>query len=253
MGNLVNFRDLGGIPTTDDRIVQEKRILRAGQLVNLSDEEKEKLISEYDLVSIVDFRGAKEVASAPDDELDSVSYTHLDVLAGTEKNSANFDDMQNILTVERVDELMMQLYTQLLEDSVAQKGYQEFLELLVAQKEGATLFHCFAGKDRTGIGAMLFLKLLGVSDELVIADYLKTNESRREANKALIVRAREEEISEEHAQALLRALSVDESYLKHVMTLIIDQYESFENYAAQKLNFGQRQVDLLKELYLKKQ
>lgn len=67
----------------------------------------------------------------------------------------------------------------------AQKVIKHFWKLLSYPQE-AILFHCFAGKDRTGIGAALILSALGVEHSYILEDYLKTNEQRKTANEQII-------------------------------------------------------------------
>lgn len=80
---------------------------------------------------------------------------------------------------------MLNLYENLALDSVACQGYNQFIKLLLVPNQ-PLIFHCFAGKDRTGVGAALFLKLLSVSDDQIMMNYLQTNQMRTVENKQIL-------------------------------------------------------------------
>ena len=76
---------------------------------------------------------------------------------------------------ERGKEWLAGLYIPLVSDEFCLIGYRRFLEILKDNKNGAVLYHCSAGKDRVGVGTMLFLSILGVSKEDLFRDYLFSN------------------------------------------------------------------------------
>jgi protein-tyrosine phosphatase len=72
-----------------------------------------------------------------------------DIQSGT----SGLADLSKSASVSEVDKAMQTIYGELVLDKTSQKGYANFLEQIIMQEEGAILFHCFAGKDRTGVGA----------------------------------------------------------------------------------------------------
>ncbi len=110
--------------------------------------------------------------------------------------------------------------------------------------------HCFAGKDRTGIAAMLLLKLLGVDDEAVMEDYIITNERRKAANDELLDKVRESGVPEEKVAALRTFIMVREEYLVAAREVMDEEYGSFEGYVEKGLRLDAKCLEQFKENYL---
>jgi len=155
-----NVRELGGYPakggTTAKRVY-----LRADGLQNLSDHDLKKL-ADYGVCQVIDLRSDREKEYMPDRVGTNMAYFHVGML--DQMNSKSFKGQG--------PESMYALYQSLLDDSAEQIG--TVMHLLAEVKEGAALFHCTAGKDRTGIIAMILLELAGVPKEYIIADYSVT-------------------------------------------------------------------------------
>lgn len=77
---LVNFRDLGGYSTGDGRVLQPKRLLRSGEVVGLSNQDANILTTNFKLEHIIDLRSAEEISEKPDDSLENVAYTNIDIM-----------------------------------------------------------------------------------------------------------------------------------------------------------------------------
>ncbi|WP_440896359.1 tyrosine-protein phosphatase [Amphibacillus sp. Q70] len=246
MHTVVNFRDLGGIANKAGKKVKSKRILRSGELVSIAKQDREQLISQYQLKKIIDLRGKEEVRKNPDDLFTGVEYLHIDVMEDIDKNTTSLYDLLKHANVLQVDKAMINVYEQLILDPIAQKGYQAFLQEMIKQEEGAVLFHCFAGKDRTGVGAALLLSLLEVDQELIFEDYLQTNRQRQQANQQILANFSTTIVDPEHKRALERALLVDRMYLESTFATIRKHYNSVPNYVKEALN-----IDLTEQAYLR--
>lgn len=246
----VNFRDLGGLKTEDERCVQRCRLLRSGEVTGLSSSDRHILYHDYDLRQIVDFRSAFEVENAPDDVLEGVAYINIDVL----KNDVNLGPgkkrFEALTSKGELIKLMQQFYAIAILDRDAQRGYRQFLDLLLRAKEGATLFHCFAGKDRTGIAAAIILTILNVPEETIFEDYLLTNAMRAEHNEQLAAEARANGKDEREIFIYQQALLVRGEYLAHVMEVATEQYGSFDRYITEALQVNAAERALLQALYL---
>lgn len=112
------------------------------------------------------------------------------------------------------------------------------------------MFHCFAGKDRTGIAAAIVLHILGVSKEDIIKDYLQTNQQRQEANQAIIAGLVKKGLSAEGEKAILIALSVSEDYLLNAFSVAKDSYGSFDNYIKEAIKINYDEQEQLRQIYL---
>ena len=244
--NITNFRDLGGIGTIHGRLVRPHKFIRSGQLVGLDEETKRELVDRYRVTQVVDFRRPFEIQESPDDRLEGVTFTNIDLLEQSGTNSASLDDFASLGLANQVNGHMLNVYHDLVMSPAAQQGYGRFLRIVVDNTQGATLFHCFAGKDRTGFAAALVLWLLEVDDDQIFADYLKTNQERVAANNQLLDQFRAKGFDQDSLDALAVALYVKKEYLIYARQLMIDAYGDVFAYAQQALGFGPDQVEALR-------
>lgn len=273
---IVNFRDLGGILTADGRKVAPKRLIRCGELANISDTAAECLKKEYHLKYIADFRTLAERESSPDVIPDGVSYRVLDFFpgevlpgrggqipaeekasemgekspGGAEQVSGSGRQLMNLKSAEQVHGYMKTLYASFITSESARKALEAFVRILLEEKEGSTAFHCFAGKDRTGIAAAVILTILGVPRDPIMEDYLATNEMRKEENKKILAGLREKVPSESVLQAVEAALNVEAEYLEASFKTAEKEYGSFEAYIKEGLHIGKEEWKMLRESYL---
>ncbi len=174
------MRDLGGLPTEDGRNTVGARLLRADNLQELSASDIERLVSDFGVTTVVDLRSSTELESegpAPLDAVAGVRHAHHPVLP--ELGSATDVVAEALLTRSDQDQSRYPKdptcghYLGYLED----RPDQVVAALRsIARSEGATLVHCAAGKDRTGVVIALALSAAGVRPEAVVADYAATGE-----------------------------------------------------------------------------
>ncbi|MBP3039020.1 tyrosine-protein phosphatase [Bacillaceae bacterium Marseille-Q3522] len=252
MISIVNFRDMGGVKGKNGFTVRKKRLLRSGEVVELTPEDQSALKEIFQLKKIVDFRQYAEVSERPDIKLAEVDYYHIDVMKDAEEFAASLESFIAHLNEKDVDAMMQRMYQDLIVNPVPQAGFKQFIELLLDQTSGATLFHCFAGKDRTGLAAAIVYKLLGVSEKDILKDYMQTNEDRFEANERIVFEAAKKGMPQLQQNALRRMMCVDESYLQAAFAAVDSQYATFENYAEKALQITKPEIDTLQDLYLEK-
>lgn len=175
MAGGYNFRDLGGYKTQDGRRVKWGKIFRSDDLHNLNDVDLAYLAS-IPLVSIVDFRSEKEMIQAPDKNPTSVKQNYpLYISPGNLMAVATSKDDLYKLSVDEADALMKGMNTLLVTDPACIDRYRKLFSLLQNEKNVPLMFHCSAGKDRTGMAAALVLSSLGVDEETILDDYLLSN------------------------------------------------------------------------------
>ena len=246
MEGITNLRSLGGYRNENQQVVKDGLIYRSGQLDQLTPAQTQYLATTLGITRIVDMRSADERHQFPDAIWPHVQYHVLDVLAQAMTNDASLQSM--ISSTGAVHDRMIQLYEQLALDPVARQSYYQFIQLLLVPDQ-PLLFHCFAGKDRTGVGAALFLKILGISDEQIMADYLLTNQARATANQQILT-TMTAQLPAEQQRAISQALLVDADYLRHYFMVIQAHYRTFSNYLQQGLGLTTRECQQLRHLYL---
>ncbi|MGW2374351.1 MULTISPECIES: tyrosine-protein phosphatase [Kitasatospora] len=181
----VNARDLGGYRTAGGRLVRGGVVLRSDGLNHVTAEDLDPL-GALGLRAVVDLRSSDEIREAGPDRLpDGVATHHLPLLATDfdihlTLRSALADrsprKQRTLLGDGRAAAMMTGLYRWFVTDPVARERFAALLRLLADPDGVPLLFHCSAGKDRTGWAAALVLTALGVDRETVLADYLLTNE-----------------------------------------------------------------------------
>ncbi len=170
----VNFRDLGGYKTSDGRRIKWGKVFRADNLARLSAMDQTRL-ENMGIELICDFRTGAEIEKAPDKfpAGNASKYLHLPVIHGESDNTILFDRIKKG-DVEWINiDLMIEGYIKSLENYADIWG--EVIKHLANTKSFPMVFHCTAGKDRTGICAALILLVLGVPEQSVIEDHHLSN------------------------------------------------------------------------------
>lgn len=182
----LNLRDLGGIPFSGG-VVPQGLFLRSGKLSVLKKEECEALCRKYHIGCVIDLRTRMEAAEFPDPLPEGVKYQLISLLEDATvgiTHETGSDPMAILRKLrkdpEKLKEMMPDftaLYTRIMTDEYSRGQLNQAVSTLKenAEKGICTLFHCTAGKDRTGLVSMALLKTYGVSDEEVVKDYMATN------------------------------------------------------------------------------
>lgn len=219
-----NFRDMGGYKTTDNKYVKWGKVFRSDDLHNLTDTDLNYLAS-IPLISIVDFRSGEEIANGADKNPSSVKENYAYSISPGNLMDAVTKDL-NSLTPERADQLMMDMNVLLVTDSACIDQYRKYFNLLQNETDVPLMFHCSAGKDRTGMGAALFLYSLGVDEKTIMNDYLASNIYL--ANKYAKYKAENPalaslfEVKPEFLQAGIDRIKKDHGSVENYLTNVLD-------------------------------
>ena len=155
-----NTRELGGYPTRDGRFTKKGCFLRGDNTNHLTQSDIDFLRG-YPVVLAVDLRSAGELLKAPS-LLEKVPDIHY-------KNVTMADEMNSNEFLGVFPDTMGDMYIDLLETSKIRFG-RVFQLFTAHMHNGTCLFHCMAGKDRTGLVSMLLLELANVDDDIINED-----------------------------------------------------------------------------------
>lgn len=169
-----NFRDLGGYAGADGQTVRWRRLFRSDHLAALTPDDARTLQS-LGVSRAFDFRGVSERAAVPY-ALPGVSQHSLPIEPTVVQRLKELIEAGRSVTPEHTVELMQDTYRAFVHDNAARFAAL-FAHLL--DSDAPLVFHCTAGKDRTGFAAALILFALGVPREVVMHDYLLTNDLYR--------------------------------------------------------------------------
>lgn len=242
----VNFRDIGGIPVETGTLVA-KKFFRSGQVVDVAAETVDFLHKSCKVKTIYDFRSKDELQKMPDTKIPEASFKHIDILKTASENQVSMDEM--ITENGDAHANMLVTYEEMVTTKSAQEGYTQFLVDLVNKNE-PILFHCFAGKDRTGFAAALILKIAGATDQQIMTDYLRTNEMRQAANQEILNQFKDK-LTAKGLEELEIALCVAPEYLVRANQTINKNYGNFTNYLKDGLQLGTDYVAEFRNLYVK--
>lgn len=170
-----NFRDLGGIPTRDGRAVKWGWLYRSGALDGL---EKQDLVylNHLGIRTVVDFRMDEEIEEEPDRLPEGFDGEVLHAEIGLDAMAVDRQAMMDTLKKMQPEESALLLVeANKLFASKAAEDYQPFIDRLFEPEAVPMVFHCTAGKDRAGMGAVLVLSALGVDRQTIMDDYLMSN------------------------------------------------------------------------------
>ncbi len=169
---VFNFRDMGGYRTADGRRVRTGLIYRAGALGGITDAGLAKL-QELGIKLVCDLRSDEEEIAAPDKlpQNPAPIYAHLPLRAADNRRERL---MALLFNRSRFNTMMPEMYIRVIIDDNAHL-YGDILRRLANADNLPAIIHCTAGKDRTGVAAMLILSLLGVPEDVILADYSLSN------------------------------------------------------------------------------
>lgn len=238
----VNFRDLGGYPTKDGKKIKWDRLYRSAALNALTEEDINRM-KELKLAIVLDFRGPLEIQSAPDRVI--AGAKNINLPAGSE-TVGDAKAMQAMLAAIKDESYMTSFYGTIAPFKDRYKPM--FDQLLQLGKDSALLFHCTAGKDRTGIAAALLLYALGVDETLIFEDYLATNYYRsRENERAIAGMVQMYHLDEKVARNMMAA---KKEYLEATFQSIRKAYGSVEHYLRDEMGLTEARTTALKQRFL---
>lgn len=152
----INFRELGGYSTKDGRKIKWHKVIRTGGLDQLTPA-GQALLDDYGVRYDIDFRSPQEVLDAPDRIPANAKYVYAPVFNVDETRNSDGTDKMTANLEKHPDsgfKHMLKVYQMVADEQHAKDEYRRFFDNLLAndQPDSTLLFHCTAGKDRTGMG-----------------------------------------------------------------------------------------------------
>ncbi len=221
----MNFRDFGGYATEDGGLVKRGKLFRCGSLANIP-EHAHAAFADLDIGVICDLRRDDEVENGPTPTTEPFSVrVHIPIAPGSSPQLMSSFQDPNQTHLDRVT-FMREITREIARDHVAsyRKLFKELMEV-----ENGFLLHCSAGKDRTGFGAAMIQRALGVSMTDIVSDYLLTN-SAEELFEYMLPRFLERFGEDADEKSLRIIAGVREEYLTAALQEVLDHFGSYEGY-----------------------
>jgi protein-tyrosine phosphatase len=167
----LNFRDLGGYPTRDGRTLGWRRIYRSDGLHLLTAEDVSRLRDDLGLTDLIDLRSSAELRLDGRGPLEQepMAFHHVPLFDG-ERPAAFSGEMKRQMEEMSLADRYFGL-AEMAKEAIAR------VVTIVSETRGGAVYHCAAGKDRTGVISAILLSALGVPDELIVADYALTQQN----------------------------------------------------------------------------
>ncbi|WP_020108346.1 tyrosine-protein phosphatase [Nocardia sp. 348MFTsu5.1] len=212
-----NFRDVGGARRLDGRQLKPFKLFRSSHLAHLNEAGLQAL-SCYGITDVCDLRRDSEVERTGHDRIPPNVKLH--------RLPFDYDhDAPHEAELESQVFATAHMKSVYWEFPVLAPANESIFEVASLLATGATLLvHCGAGKDRAGWVVATILSSVGISEDEVVADYLKSNSAITELRAAIGSN------SNHTPESMLPLLGVQESYYQTGMKRITDAYGSFDNY-----------------------
>ncbi|MEE8400390.1 MAG: tyrosine-protein phosphatase [Desulfobacterales bacterium] len=247
--SLQNFRDLGGYSTVDGRRTRWGRFTRCAGMQALTTADQQKMI-DYGIGTVVDLRMLREVEKSPNPFADSkaVAYHNLDLWGD---RVADFKSAKSSLTqAEKMADLYRTGFVRC-EGIIA-----EIIGTLADEKDHASVFHCGAGKDRTGLVAALLLGVVGVPHETIAADYALTglyladpNRDHENPDPMFIPESEKAKIDDGGQPLPVYMFSCLPETMRRALAFLDENYGGVEGYV-RKIGVTGEQIDRLRSTFL---
>ena len=235
-----NFRDIAGLTTAystaHDGTMRSGVFYRSNALTPSAADLV--TLNSLGIKAIYDLRTPSEIAATPDTMLSGASWQNIDIIGST-TSGANITTVSFKSAADAI--AMMEQTNRAFVSDAGMRGQFATLFNELASVDGAQLFHCTAGKDRTGWTAAVLQSIAGVDNATIMANYLATNDYTA-ARVAATLKA----LPPSMAAIYAPLLGVEASYLQAGLDEVTAQYGTMDNYLKQGLGLSQETLYVLR-------
>ncbi len=227
--NIHNIRDLGGLTTQDGRKIAAARLIRSAN-PGLATSADMMRLKRYDFDAVIDFRSISEKQSS-EQSFGEVFNWIADPIQVGNLSQETVLPMLKAGSVDHSHSFMMDVYRDF--PVHYQTQYQRFLRR--AEQNQNMMYHCTAGKDRTGFASLLLLTALGVDHATIVADYLESNRSNTANNTQVLAQVEKYGLP---PAVMAPLLLVEAAYLDAAIEVINKTYGGMTEYLERVLGIN---------------
>ena len=242
----INFRDMGRYYLANGRKIKQGLLFRSGALHELNENDRVTL-RQKGVHHILDYRDKDEVMLQPDRLWPTACYKNIPANPSQNQGDANLANL-SIAGLEHVDihAFMITLYRHLPFNNAA---YQYLIGLLQQSEPKPLIQHCAIGKDRTGIGAALVLFILGADFDLILQDYLLTEQALAPYRERILSKL-EPQCSANALAKLQYAFSAKPEFIEAAYDAILVRYQSIEQWLWHEFGLTKHERNMIQNNYL---
>lgn len=244
----VNFRDIGGIKTKDGKTVRWGKVFRSDNLSKITSREFDRF-NDLHIKTVYDLRTDHEIEGKEDHLPAGVRYVHAPTVADNEGQIAQL--RAKVIGGEiNEEEARAQTLSFYKETVTVNLATLKPTLLQIVNSDEPVLYHCSAGKDRTGIVSALILSVLRVDRETIVKEYLLSNYYRRVKTEKLLGKAKLAKVIKPKMdlKAIEVFMTVDESYIRAVFDVIDKEYGGIDKFIQNQLGID----DAMRERIVKR-
>jgi len=245
---VTNLRDIGGRPTADGSTVATGIAYRSAELADTAATTDDAL-ARLGIRTVVDLRTADERAGRPDQLPAGATLLVLDALADLPGGPAaqiplllGGGDTDALAQLDLAGQ-MVDVYRHLVVGESARTAYAAFVRTVLDPTRTPVLFHCTAGKDRTGWAATILLLAAGVDEAGALDEFLAVNPAVRETFAPLLQQLA---AAGGDPELLRPMLEVRAEYLQTALDTMREQFGSFDGYLRDGLGLGDVEIEALR-------
>lgn len=245
---IANFRDLGGYQAADGRQVKWGSLYRSGTFAEASRADLVDL-GKLHLDTLIDFRSSAEKLEEPNVLPEPTGFTVLEIPVLDDGNKAMVGEVMERIESGEFEgfdpgEAMIQANRQFASEFTPQFG--EYIHVVLEANGAPVVWHCSAGKDRTGFAAAILLRILGVDQEAIMSDYMASLEPAMASRKRQLMLLRVFK-GEETADNIEVLMGVEPDWLEAGFAEIDNSWGSFDNYVTNGLQLSPADVQRLRD------
>ena len=243
-----NFRFLGGLKNTEGKVLKDNLIYRSGNLHNLKNSSFDKF-EKLKINKVIDLRTKQEITKDADHLPSYIIYKNYPAFEDKSNEMANAKKLalKGKISKEDADKRMLKFYSDYVSENpdVIKTIITEILD-----SDEPILYHCTAGKDRTGMITALILKILKFDNSVIFEEYLLSNDLRKKViDKRLSLANNLHFIYPKLDIGVIEKTSwIERAYLQNAFDGINKKYGSMDNYIHDVLKISKTQ----REIYINK-
>ena len=215
-------------------------LFRSDLLYHLNPKEK-ALLRDNHIKVVIDLRNKDEVEHLKDTNIRAITFVNNPLLP--ENNNGNDSPLKTVTIKHMTLPDMDNAYREIVRRD-RKAAWSNIFDILLNNKEGAVLFHCSAGKDRTGVVSAVILTALGFNKETIYQDYLITN------GKPLYYKKMALEMDPESREIFLDYFQAKKEYLDAAFDEIDKEYGSFDKFLLECCSMDENKLTIFKDKYL---
>ncbi|KAF8471337.1 protein-tyrosine phosphatase-like protein, partial [Russula ochroleuca] len=243
---VCNVRDLGMVPVAGgEHVTRSGFMYRSGELAGVTQHGKGQL-RDLGVTTIFDLRSDAEIAKydSPTPQIAGVTVFRAPVFTKEDYSPERMAQRFQLYASGKT-EAFMQLYSEILD--AGGPAFRAILRHVRDSPNDAFIFHCTAGKDRTGIAAALLLLLAGASTDAISADYALTRVGRAPMRPLILSRLAREPLFASDPTAAHNMLSSREETMQAFIEMLGERYGGVEEYVRRACGLTDQDINIIRQ------